>query len=233
MKDPARLVGILVSSAIIVICGLSVSSTDSHDPAKAQLAVTTPTQGKTGAVGPTGPVGPQGIAGAAGATGAQGTAGAAGSAGSTGATGPQGPIGLTGPTGSQGATGSAGTTGATGSQGPTGAAGAGGATGAAGILCYNASGAVANCKVWFGVATVNSSGAWSISIASAGFTTIANVQAQPANAANGGIISNTSYGCTTTTCSGTVTGASNILGLLTLALNNVSGSQESIQVFGN
>lgn len=123
-----------------------------------------------------------------------------------------------------------GTTGATGSAGPTGTTGA---AGAAGIACYNSSGVIMGCKQWVGTATVNSSGNWSVSVSSAGFSSVLWTQFSSLAPANGGSVNVSTGSCTTSTCSGTVTGSLNVLGILTLSLNNINGSTIAVQAVGN
>lgn len=135
-----------------------------------------------------------------------------------------------GPTGPTGATGSAGAAGANGTNGTNGATGA---AGAAGIVCYNSSGVITGCKQWVGTATVNSSGVWTVSVASAGFSSVAWSQFSSTAPANGGSVNIATGSCTTSTCSGTATGALNVLGILTLSLSNINGSVISIQVVGS
>lgn len=150
-----------------------------------------------------------------GLTGSTGSVGPTGSAGATGAVGPTGGVGATGATGAAGATGSA------------------GATGPAGIACYNSSGVITGCKQWVGTATVNSSGNWSVSVSSAGFSSVLWTQFSSLAPANGGSVNVSTGSCTTSTCSGTVTGSLNVLGILTLSLNNINGSTIAVQVVGN
>lgn len=152
--------------------------------------------------------------------------------GQTGTTGATGSVGSTGSTGSTGPTGATGTAGTNGTNGSNGATGSIGASGPAGIACYNSSGVITGCKQWVGTATVNSSGAWTVSIASAGFSAVTWSQFGSTAPANGGSVNIASGSCTATTCSGTATGALNILGILTLSLNNISGSVISIQALG-
>lgn len=117
-------------------------------------------------------------------------------------------------------------------SGLTGSAGSNGTNGAAGIVCYNSSGVISGCKQWVGTATVNSSGNWSVSIASAGFSSVGWTQFASIAPANGGSVSIATGSCTATTCSGTATGALNVLGVLTLSLSNISGSVISVQAVG-
>lgn len=144
-----------------------------------------------------------------------------------------GQTGTTGASGSAGSTGATGTAGANGTNGSNGATGSTGATGPAGIVCYNSSGVITGCKQWVGTATVNSSGAWTVSIASAGFSAVTWSQFGSTAPANGGSVNIASGSCTATTCSGTATGALNVLGILTLSLSNISGSVISVQAVGN
>lgn len=103
---------------------------------------------------------------------------------------------------------------------------------ASGLQLYNSSGLISSPKLWIGTATVNSSGNWSVSVSSAGFTTITGYQFSIVSASNSGLATITSGSCTTSTCSGTANGALNVLGVLTLALTNISGSTVSVQVLG-
>lgn len=123
--------------------------------------------------------------------------------------------------------------GSIGVTGTNGTNGSNGAAGSAGIVCYNSSGVITGCKQWVGTATVNSSGVWTVSNTSAGFTNVLWSQFGSTAPANGGSVNIASGSCTTTTCSGTATGALNVLGILTLSLNNISGSTISVQAIGN
>jgi len=118
------------------------------------------------------------------------------------------------------------------SHGIQGPAGPTGATGPAGITCYNASGAVAACKLWFGTATVDASGNWSVSYAGAGFTAAPNVQITSVNTVNGGVLIPKTQTSTATGASGNVQGLSVVLGLLTLGLTSINGSTISVQAIG-
>lgn len=133
--------------------------------------------------------------------------------------GEQGPIGETGPQGIQGIQGEPGIQG---SQGPQGSTGATGATGPAGALVYDASGAVANAKVWSGTVTTDANGAWSANYSAAGFTQAPNVQANaigPNATAGGARNASLTAAPTATAAQGIVTAASGaVLGLLPLQL---------------
>lgn len=117
---------------------------------------------------------------------------------------------------------------------PIGATGATGSTGPAGILCYNSAGQITGCKQWFGTATINASGAWALTFgAGVSFSSILWTQFSSTSASNSGLVAISSGSCTTSGCSGTATGALNVLGLLTLSLSNINGSQVSVQVVGS
>ena len=165
--------------------------------------------GSTGLVGATGPSGIQGPTGLTGNTGITGSIGATGSVGATGSIGPtgvQGSIGVTGATGSTGLTGSVGPTGIgiTGPSGPTYTAGSG--INIAGnvitadsiklarwdslsnstynIRFYDKNSLITQrIKVWNDTVnlTTGTGSGQVVSIASAGFTKILNIQAQIEN----------------------------------------------------
>lgn len=140
-----------------------------------------------------------GLRGAKGDTGSAGAAGSTGAAGATGAVGPQGPVGATG---------------ATGATGPAGPAGA---------LVYNASGLVANAKIWSGTVTTNASGAWSVDYSAAGFSSAPVVQATVVGAgANAAQTRNASLSATPTTTGAagiaTTPATISLLGVLTVTL---------------
>ena len=137
------------------------------------------TNGTNGADGATGPAGPIGLTGATGPQGIQGEQGIAGTNGingadgATGPAGPQGPIGLTGVTGPQGIQGEQGPIGLTGPQGPQGIAGATGPQGPAGSNASITTGAIG--------ATSTANGAT---------LTAGVLSLTPADATNGGVLTN-------------------------------------------
>lgn len=84
----------------------------------------------------------------------------------------------------------------TGAQGDPGTPGTNGANGAPGIVpMYGSGGLMSSPKAFVGQATTNSSGLWSISFATAGFTAPPNVQSQAISSDN--TIANAT-GCTVT-----------------------------------
>lgn len=108
-----------------------------------------------------------------------------------------------------------GTPGAPGTNGTNGTNGANGTNGI--VPMYNTGGLIGSPKAWVGSATTDGSGLWSVSFASAGFTTLLSVQAQAWSASNS--IANATgcsvTGATTAGCNGVAfkTQAS-VLGLL-------------------
>lgn len=101
--------------------------------------------------------------------------------------------------------------------------GAPGSQGPAGALVYDASGLVANAKIWSGTATTNASGAWSVDYSAAGFNEAPRVQATvvgPNATAGGSRNASMSANPTTTGAQGIVTSPAtiSILGLLTVNL---------------
>jgi hypothetical protein len=107
-------------------------------------------------------------------------------------------------------------------SGLRGATGAIGATGSAGALVYDASGLVANAKIWSGTVTTDVNGAWTADYSAAGFTQAPIVQANaigPNATAGGARNASLTAATTTTAAQGIVTAASGaVLGLLPLQL---------------
>ena len=127
--------------------------------------------------GTAGPIGAKGATGAVGPVGATGPVGASGSVGSTGPAGATGSDGSTGSAGASGPAGAAGVAGAQGIQGLTGSAGAAGTQGIQGI--QGLTGSVANVAAISGTSTANGAS-----------ITSGELSLTPADATNGGIVTN-------------------------------------------